>query len=114
MNIRICAECEGEYDLHSPEKRRAGGKIYHCPDCAVETTVKYIGVSAGEGKAANISILKFNSESDRATYLQFWQANSGLHKGKSCQLSRGLKSTPAISFSTKAEFVANRNHKGKA
>lgn len=114
MRIIACAECGFDFDLHSPEKRRAGGKINNCPDCAEETAIKYAGVAAGEGKAANISILKFNNAADRSNYLSFWQANSGLHKGKSCQLGRGLKSTPRISFETKATFVANPNHKGKA
>lgn len=114
MKILECSECGSEFDLHSPEKRRVGGKAIHCPDCSEETTVKYAGVSAGEGKSANVSILRFASEDDRKNYLEFWKVNSGLYKGKSCQIGRGLKSTPAISFSTTAENVANRNHKGKA
>jgi DNA-directed RNA polymerase subunit RPC12/RpoP len=113
MKLHDCAECGNQFDLHSPEKRRAGGKAIHCPDCSQETVVKYAGVQAGEGKTANVSILRFQSESDRIAYLDFWKANSGLHKGKSCQLSRGLKSTPAIKFETRVEFVANKNHKGR-
>lgn len=114
MKILTCQECGDNFDLHSPEKRRAGGKAIHCPLCSEETTVRYAGVSAGEGKTANVSILRFSSESDRNNYLEFWKANSGLHKGKSCQLSRGLKSTPAIKFQTCSENVANRNHKGRS
>ena len=113
-SMRICAECETEFDLYSPEKRRAGGKATHCADCSEETTVRYAGVSAGEGKSANVTILRFGSQSDREGYLEFWKANSGLHKGKICQLSRGLKTTPSIKFETRIEFVANRNHKGKS
>lgn len=114
MKFINCSECDVQFDAHSREKRKVGGIATHCVDCSEETVVKYAGVAAGEGKAANVSILKFNSERDRSNYLSFWQANSGLHKGKACQLSRGLKSTPAIKFETKAEFVSNRNHKGKA
>ena len=113
MNIRICAECEGEYDLHSPEKRRAGGKIYHCPDCAVETTVKYIGVSAGEGKMGTLQVLKFSSNSDRDAYMKFWKATSGMNTGKNCQMQFRAKE-PHIKFSTVATFTGNVNHKGKA
>lgn len=112
--MRTCTECEADYDPFSVEKRRAGGKITVCPECAYDPVVKYVGVSAGEGKAANVSILRFSSQKDRENYLAFWKANSGLNKGKSCQLSRGLKTTPAIKFETRAEFVSNRNHKGKA
>jgi hypothetical protein len=114
MKIINCANCDMSFDLHSREKRKAGGLASHCVDCSEETVVKYAGVAAGEGKTANVSILKFKSVEDRKNYLSFWQANSGLHKSKSCQLSRGLKSTPDIKFETRAEFVSNRNHKGKA
>lgn len=114
MKTVSCVDCGFDFDLHSPEKRRAGGKVNTCADCSEETTVKYVGVSAGEGKASNVTVLKFDSESDRHNYMEFWKANSGLHKGKSCQLSRGLKSTPNIKFETKATFIQNPNHKGKA
>jgi len=114
MKIINCSECDVQFDQHSREKRKVGGISTHCVDCSEETVVKYAGVAAGEGKAANVSILKFNSERDRSNYLSFWQANTGLHKGKSCHLSRGLKSTPDIKFETRATFVANPNHKGKA
>lgn len=113
MKLTECVQCGVTFNLYSPEKRRAGGKANECPCCAEETVVKYAGVSAGEGKAANVTILKFSSKSDRENYLSFWKANSGLHKGKSCQLSRGLKSTPAIKFETRATFISNPNHKGK-
>jgi hypothetical protein len=113
MKLTDCIECGEQFNLYSPEKRRAGGKSNTCPLCSEETAVKYAGVSAGEGKAANVTILKFCNKNDRENYLAFWKANSGLHKGKSCQLSRGLKSTPAIKFETRATFISNPNHKGK-
>lgn len=112
MKILQCFECGGEYDLHSPEKRRAGGKVNHCPDCAEETTVKYAGVSAGEGKMGSVQVLKFSSEADREAYMKFWKATSGMNTGKNCQMQFRAKE-PNIKFSTVATFTGNKNHKGR-
>lgn len=109
-----CRECEAEFDVRSPEKRRAGGLATHCPDCSMEDTPRYAGVAAGEGKGNSVQILKFNNKEDREQYLEYWKVNSGLYKGKSCQIGRGLKSTPNVSFTTQATFTFNPNHKGKA
>lgn len=108
-----CVECGDEYGW---DKNRAklGGKRIHCADCAEETSVRYAGVQGSDGKQASVSILRFDSQQDREQYLDFWQANSGLKKGKSCQLGWGLKSTPSISFQTVAVFEGNVNAKGKA
>jgi len=112
MTTRICAICEDEFDLNE-RIRQKRGKIIHCGDCAEETTVKYIGTSAGEGKQAAVQVLKFESEGDRAAYLSYFQNASGLHKSKSCQIGRGLKTAPAVKFKTRATFTGNVNHKGK-
>jgi hypothetical protein len=109
---KVCVECDALFDPHSREKRRAGGLSHHCPDCSSDDTVRYLGVAAGEGKAANVSILKFNTKEDRKAYKDFWYATSGMNVGKSCQLTFRAKE-PSISFETKAVFVANPNHKGK-
>jgi len=50
MKIINCANCDMSFDLHSREKRNAGGKANECVDCSEETVVKYAGVAAGEGK----------------------------------------------------------------
>ena len=113
MKLTDCVECGEQFNLFSREKKLAGGKANTCSLCSEETAVKYAGVSAGEGKMGSVQVLKFSSNADRENYLSFWKANSGLHKGKSCQLSRGLKSTPAIKFETRATFISNPNHKGK-
>ena len=113
MKIVQCSECHGEFDLHGSEKRRAGGKVHHCPDCAEETTVKYAGISAGEGKMGSVQVLKFNSDADRAAYLTFWKATSGMNTGKQCQMQFRAKE-PNIKFLTVATFTGNVNHKGKA
>lgn len=108
----ICAECGDEYGWDAA-RRQLGGLRTHCGDCAEETTVRYAGVSGSQGKQAEVSILRFKSEGDREQYLDFWKANSGLKKGRSCQLGWGLKSTPSVSFETVAVFEGNVNHKGK-
>lgn len=110
--MQTCIHCETEFDLYSEAKRRAGGKINECPDCAEEVTVKYAGVQAADGKQAQATILQFKSEADKLLYLKFWQNNSGLHKGKSCQLGNHLSTTPAVNFKTITEFKPT-NHKGK-
>lgn len=108
-----CAICEEIFNLLSDEKRRAGGLAIHCPACSEEHVVKYAGVQAADGKQAQATILKFKSEEDRTKYINFWQNNSGLHKGKSCQLGSHLSTTPNISFETKSGFNPT-NHKGKS
>ncbi len=111
--IITCAECGFEFDLFSPEKRRAGGKAIHCVDCSEEVAVRYAGVQSADGKSAQATILKFQSEQDRNNYISFWQNNSGLHKGKSCQLGGHLSTTPSVTFQTVVGFNPT-NHKGKA
>lgn len=108
----ICIHCNDEFDLHSQLKRKAGGKINECPDCSQEHTIKYAGVQASDGKQAQASILKFESRQDREAYLAFWRNNSGINKGKSCQLGNHLSTTPNIKFSTITDFIPT-NHKGK-
>lgn len=112
MNID-CIICGTNFNLNSKEKKRAGGKRNHCPDCSNETEPKALGFANGDGKMAAISILKFKTQADAERYRQFFQANSGLHKGKSCQLGRGLMADPGISFKTISQ-AASTNHKGKA
>lgn len=111
--IRQCIHCEEIYDTDSPEKRRAGGRINECPDCSEETVVRYAGVQAADGKQSQATILKFDSDGDRESYLRFWRNNSGFNKGKSCQLGNHLSTTPGIKFQT---VVAHNptNHKGRA
>ncbi len=111
--MRICIECEVEFDERSIEKKRVGGLISCCPDCSKETTVKYAGVQAADGKQSQATILKFKSEQDKVKYINFWQNNSGLHRGKSCQLGSHLSTTPNVQFETVQTFIPT-NHKGKS
>lgn len=113
MQMIECVVCGDNFDLHSTAKRRVGGKRSECPSCAVETTVKYAGVQAADGKQSQATILKFTSEQDKSSYIAFWQNNSGYHKSKSCQLGNHLSTTPSIKFETITAFIPT-NHKGKA
>jgi hypothetical protein len=110
--LRECIHCDVKFNPNSPQKQRAGGRINECPDCSTETTVKYLGLMAGDGKQAGVTVLRFNSEADRARYADFWRNNSGLHKGKSCQLGTHLSTTPGVSYQTVTQSTAT-NHKGR-
>lgn len=113
-NMRSCAECGVEFDTNSPEKKRAGGKIIHCPDCSDEQAVKYLGVTAGDGKGVGVAILAFESPEARAQYSEFWYRNSGMDCGKSCQLKAHRPTTPSIKFRKVGEQGLGMNHKGKS
>jgi hypothetical protein len=112
VKIIQCVECGFEFNPCSPEKRRVGGKINQCTECSEETTVKYAGVQAADGKQSQATILKFGSEQDKSKYIAFWQNNSGFYKSKSCQLGNHLSTTPGIKFETVVGFTPT-NHKGK-
>lgn len=111
--MKECVECGDEFEPNSPAKRKVGGLVTHCPDCSEDSTIKYVGLQAADGKQSQATILKFDSESDKETYIRFWKNNSGFNKGKSCQLGNHLSTTPNIKFTT---VVAHKptNHKGKA
>jgi hypothetical protein len=110
---RTCIECDAIFDPQSREKRKAGGLSHHCPDCSFDDTVRYLGISAGEGKQAAVQVLKFGSQKDREAYKDYWRASSGLNTGKQCQMQFRAKEL-GIHFETKATFHGNSNHKGKA
>lgn len=112
MAIKECTECGSRFDPLSPAKQRAGGRISTCPDCSDEPVVKYLGLQAGDGKQASISILAFGSSKDRERYSEFWKNNSGYNKGKSCQLGDHLTPDPGIRFRTVTQSTAT-NHKGR-
>lgn len=113
MKIITCIHCECEFDLHSQAKKMAGGKVNECAECSQESEIKYAGVQAADGKQSQATILKFKSEKDKSQYLAFWKNNSGMNKGKSCQLGNHLSTTPNIGFETITDFIPT-NHKGKA
>jgi hypothetical protein len=110
--LRECIECESMFDPRSPSKMRAGGHIGTCPECSQESTVKYLGLANGDGKQASVTVLSFKSQEDRSRYADFWRNNTGIHKGKSCQLGSHLSTSPGISFKTVTQSGAT-NHKGR-
>ena len=73
--MRECVHCEIMFDPNSSAKKRAGGKINECADCVeelgTETAVKYLGLGSGDGKAAAISIVAFESNEDRAAISRY-------------------------------------------
>lgn len=113
MHIRVCSACGDDFDLLSQEKTRAGGLASHCPECSVETTVPYLGLQSGDGKASGVTVLAFESEADRKAYQKFWQNNTGYNKGKNCQLGTHLSTTPGAKFRKVAEAGLGMNHKGR-
>ena len=110
--IRICSNCDDEFETNSPAKKAAGGNINSCPQCAEETTVKYAGVQAADGKQTQATILKFSSEADKKRYVEFWQNTSGLKRGYGGQLSRTAMTDPGVRFQTIVGHIA-ANHKGR-
>ena len=108
-----CAVCEETFDLNSPEKKRAGGKRNHCPDCAEETAVPYLAVNGADGKMAGLTILAFDSAEDREKYKKAWHNNTGMNKGKSCHLSQSNTAMSGMKFRRVGENFGNSNHKGK-
>jgi hypothetical protein len=112
MSLISCLVCEALFNPTSASKRKVGGLYGHCPDCSAETTVRHLGLTAGDGKSQSVTILQFESQSDRERYAAFWQNNSGMHKGKSCQLGSHLSTTPASRFKI-LQAPGAMNHKGK-
>lgn len=111
--LKECSECEREFDPRSSEKKRAGGLASHCPQCSRETQVKYLGLQSADGKMAGITILAFESQQDREQYRAMWHNNSGMNKGKQCQLGKHLSTVPNVRFKKLHEAGLDANHKGK-
>jgi len=110
--LRECIECSSAFDPNSTAKRIAGGRINTCPDCSEETAVRYLGLANGDGKQASVTVLSFDSYSDRQRYSDFYRNNAGYHRGKACQLGSHLSTTPGVKFKTVTQSTAT-NHKGR-
>lgn len=111
-----CIICGDTFNSRCPQKLKVGGKINQCPTCVEEYGLsgppKYVGLAAGDGKQAGVTILKFETETDREAYVKMWRNNSGQNKGKSCQLGTHLTSSGGIKFKT-VQATEATNHKGK-
>lgn len=102
-----CAVCEEAFNLHSPEKKRAGGLRNHCPDCAEETAVPYLAVNGADGKMAGLTILAFENKQDRDNYQRAWRGVTGHNKGKSCHLSKSMPAMSGMKFRKVGENFGN-------
>lgn len=116
--FKVCKHCDEPFDLDSQEKRDIGGLINECPWCLEElggdnSPPKYLGVSAGNGKMSDITILQFDNDADRSKYKKMWDSASGANKGKVCQISKSSVYTNGLKFNIVSENRANDNHKGK-
>ena len=104
--IKTCKHCNVEFDTNSSAKRAAGGRINECPSCVeelgTETTVKYLGLSSGDGKAAALSIVAFA-----------WKANTGHNGGYGGHLSSSNPSIGGRPMRHVGYNAGNSNHKGK-
>lgn len=105
--IRKCVECGDEFDDSSEEKRRVGGKIFHCPDCSEETAVRYVGVQNAAGKQAGCTVVALESESEARAFLDDWRRCSG------SLVNASRRASPRFSFRTVHENLPSLNHKGK-
>lgn len=112
-NLKECSECGIEFDPNHPEKRKVGGRINTCVECSEETEVKHLGLQSADGKMAGVTILAFDSKEDREKYRRMWWNNSGMNKGKSCQLGHHLTPDPGVRFKKLHETGLGNNHKGK-
>jgi hypothetical protein len=113
-----CKHCGCEFDLRSPYKRRVGGKINECSDCVeslgTETAVTYAGVAAGDGKGVGVTVLAFESASDRDSYVKAWRSNCGQHRGKACQMGNRNSYMGGLKFKKIGESGSiGTNHKGR-
>lgn len=114
--MRECIHCGDEFNERSPIKRQVGGRINECPSCVEsnggDPVTQYLGVMAGDGKMAGVTILKFESDDDRKAYAHMWRNNSGQNVGKSCQIGGHITPTRGLKFTTVQKTEAT-NHKGK-
>ena len=115
-NTKQCVHCEYEFDLDSTMKKQVGGRINECPECVqelgTETTVKYLGLTSGDGKMANLSIVAFDSEEDRAAYGAAWQAATDPYTSSPSRMSEVSGSFGGVRIRHVDHQAGNPNHKG--
>lgn len=116
--MKECKHCGSQFDETSQFKREVGGYINECPPCVEElgseTAVKHAGVMAGDGKGIGVTVLSFQDEASRSSYVRAWRACSGQNTGKGCQLGRGQMAMSSLQFKKVGESGSiGTNHKGK-
>jgi hypothetical protein len=80
--IKVCRHCEDEFETTSRAKQIAGGKIDECPDCAEESGEVYVGLTAGDGKVGECTIMAFKDPKAAATYVDRIPPRCGLSDGR--------------------------------
>ena len=115
-NMRNCVHCGDSFTLDCPQKKRVGGKINECPDCVeelgTETTVKYLGLTSGDGKMSNLSIVAFDSIEDREAYGKAWASATDPYTSKAQSLSEVSGSLGSVKIKHISHQAGNPNHKG--
>ena len=115
--MRECKHCGDLFNPKSQRKQMVGGYANECPDCVEErggddSPPKYLGVMAGDGKMAGVTILKFETDADREAYAKAHRNNSGQSRGKECQLGGHLTPMSGLKFTTVQKTEA-MNAKGR-
>ena len=109
--IKECKHCGIEFNANSRYKKKAGGYINECPDCTIslgtESSVRYRGVTTGDGKMASIQILKFEDKEQAILYKKGWDQWSGWNNQRSGSIHD-------VRFTKIGENSGNSNHKGKS
>ena len=116
--FKTCKHCGIEFNLHSRHKKMVGGYINECPDCVEErggdqSPPKYLGVTSGNGKMCDVTILKFEDEASRNSFQKAWRNNVGQNLGKECQIGKHTSMTGGLKSKIVSENRGNDNHKGK-
>ena len=116
--LKTCKHCGIEFNLNSRRKQLAGGYINECPDCVDErggdqSPPKYLGVTSGNGKMCDVTILKFEDQASRNSFQKAWRNNVGQNLGKECQIGKHTSMTSGLKFQIVSENRGNDNHKGK-
>lgn len=61
----VC-DCGTRFDPRGAAKRRAGGRVDQCPDCAIETAPARLNYGCASGKAAEVCIVEVPREQAQA------------------------------------------------
>jgi hypothetical protein len=95
------------------EKKKAGERLMNVLIVPKKPIFPILAAQSADAKASGVTILSFGNNQDRDNFASYWHNNSGMNKGKSCQLGTHLSTTPKASFKKIYEAGLGMNHKGK-
>ena len=99
--------------LPEPEADAAAGRERLVEELGTERAPTTIGVMAGDGKMAGMTMLRFDSGEKAKAYMKACRHSTGHNKGKSCQMgSTTILSMDRLGAQKIGEFGGNPNHKG--